>query len=481
MKKRLFFVFCFLAYSICQQTILAQQTIDTQQAMSNPNYLVTPGDMYRLSYAVGTTKIDYTIAVDISYRVRISNLAIINVRGMTFSAFKNEAERIVSKNYPLSAVQLAMISPARFSVIVKGEVKTTTEVPCWALTRLSAVVTPLLTQYSSIRDVSITSVTGETKNYDIFKAANEGALTEDPYLRPGDIITIQKLQRSVVLKGAVRRPGTYQLLENENLETLINLYGKGFTDSANLAGIKINHAITTEETDANAEFADWSEQAQDVALKNRDTIIVLDKEDSHQVVYFEGAFSFKNSSLVSGDKISDSIIPVQFTRGDTLASAIRERRTWFGQYTDTAAAYLLRENKRIPIELNKILYDIEYQCPIELQAGDRLIVPILVQQVTVSGAVMRPGRYPYAPGRTWSYYIGLAGGFDTNRNTGSAVIIRDIYGKKQDKKTPIMPETEIYAKSNSFLYNFSLYAPIITVSATVVTAVIAVLTFVYKK
>ena len=108
-------------------------------------------------------------------------------------------------------------------------------------------------------------------------------------------------------------------------------------------------------------------------------------------------------------------------------------------------------------------------------------MPEIKQTVTVTGAVVTPGVYPYTPGRTFEYYIALAGGFDYERNARGAVLITDVYGKKLPKDAAIGPNTLITAKSNAFMYNFNIYAPLITVTATVVTATIAILTFIYKK
>ncbi|MDR2398536.1 MAG: ligand-binding protein, partial [Spirochaetaceae bacterium] len=71
-------------------------------------------------------------------------------------------------------------------------------------------------------------------------------------------------------------------------------------------------------------------------------------------------------------------------------------------------------------------------------------------------------RYPYIPDRSWDYYIALAGGFNVDKNTRSSVIIQDLSGRQLSKSDVITPESIITAKTNSFLYYFNQYAPIIT-------------------
>ena len=89
--------------------------------------------------------------------------------------------------------------------------------------------------------------------------------------------------------------------------------------------------------------------------------------------------------------------------------------------------------------------------------------------------MINPGRYPYIPDRTWEYYVGLAGGFINEKNSGEAVTIRDINGKKMRKTDPVTPETTITASVNSFTYYFGLYAPVITTVLSAVSTTVTIL------
>jgi protein involved in polysaccharide export with SLBB domain len=46
------------------------------------------------------------------------------------------------------------------------------------------------------------------------------------------VATLQRQERLITIKGAVRRPGTYNLAPDENLKDLIEVYGDGFTPRA---------------------------------------------------------------------------------------------------------------------------------------------------------------------------------------------------------------------------------------------------------
>jgi protein involved in polysaccharide export with SLBB domain len=222
---------------------------NAQLALSTLDYPVTAGDIYALTYMAGPQAVNYTITVDTSYRIRVSNLAVINAAGKTYNELKTQVESVVTTNYPLSGVQFVLQTPAVFKVRVKGEVQIAAELSAWALVRLSSLLR-YATSYASLRRVSVSSSSGVTRTYDLYKA-RMGDLDQDPYLRPNDVITFSRVQRQVTLSGAVERPGTYQLLAEEHLKDLIDTYGNGFMPSADKARMVLLRYTTSQSSSGN--------------------------------------------------------------------------------------------------------------------------------------------------------------------------------------------------------------------------------------
>jgi protein involved in polysaccharide export with SLBB domain len=734
-------------------------TRNAQLARSNPDYLVTAGDIYTLAYTANGVAITYRITVDSSYRIRISNLGVLNAAGRTFRQLKTDAETIVSNNYPLSGVQLVLNQPGIFRVFVNGEVQAATEVSTWALARLSSL-TGHMTAYASFRNVTVTSGNGQVKTYDLFKAERLGDLSQNPYLRPDDVITfnrfdrrvtingsverpgvyqlltgehlkdlietyangftpladktrmkliryigsgsisgdrmllketdiggnyilrnydvvtipsitetrpvatVDRLERKITLVGAVRRPGTYDLLPNENLRDLIEIYGDGFIPLADKTRIELvryvgggsisGDKLLLKESDVNANYrlehfdkvtipdirelrpvatvdrlerritlegavrrpgtyellphenlrdlievygdsftplADTTRMEliryvgggsvsgdkiifteEDIKnnypLENYDRIVIPDITSQRPVatidrierlitldgavrrpgtynmlpgehlrdlieVYGDGlspladptrmeVIRYVNSDSPSGDKIRieetaiadnfllenydtvfvPSIVQlrpvffiegaikntnenvsgpsssfrevVNFNKGETYSAVVRRNTRWFTEESDTQNAYIERSAERIPINLNRILYDVNFRNEMLIEENDVLIVPFRQYFITVAGAVMIPGRYPYIPDRNWEYYVSLAGGFIPDRNLSGSIKIQDMDGKILKKTDIISPETTITARTNHWLYYFNQLAPIITTLLSIATTVISV-------
>ncbi|GHV39538.1 hypothetical protein AGMMS49546_11770 [Spirochaetia bacterium] len=216
----------------------------TQIAISSPSYPVTSGDVYSLTYAIGTTPVSYNITVDYSYRIRVANLGIINVAGKTYRQLKQDVETIVTNNYPLSGVQLVMLRPGFFNVYIKGEVLKAEERTTWAMGRLSSLLDGMFSMHSSRRNITVTSIDGKVKIYDLFKAQSFGDLSQDPCLRPGDIITINHLDRMVSIFGEVGRSEFYELLPGENIRELIS-FANGYTSRADTGKVEITRYTET--------------------------------------------------------------------------------------------------------------------------------------------------------------------------------------------------------------------------------------------
>ena len=724
---------------------------DAQIAMSSPDYSVTAGDIYTLAFAVNNTPVTYVISVDTSYKIRVANLTVIDAAGKTFLQLKRLVEQIVTENYHLSGVQFILTTPAVFKITINGEVNQTEIKPAWALSRLSTVIPNSLTPYSSTRNVIITSASKKSTTYDLFKASRFGDLSQDPYVRPGDVITINRLERKVTITGAVERPGTYELLKGENLEQLVNYYGGGLTSMADTDRISLNRALTasadsggekvyltakdisadytlldmdsitietkssllpymmiegiivtenkqtadTADTKApntylkqavkflpNDNYADlvrshsylfneysdlehayiirntrkimlnleqivydplfkseytvqsgdrlivpfqqaltkihvegevsasfekeawplirlsallngngiltpysstrnvqittidgattaydlfkasrFGDLSQDPYVRAGSTVTVqrmsrkitlkgaverpgtyelLDGENLKELVdyYGNGLAELADTSRIEltrliddqalpGKKIylnkhsiednyplvcydsvyigsytelkpvmfiegalylntnkqnldesttpeSSAHVAISFQSGENYAFLIRRNATMFSAVSDIKNAYIIRKGKEIPLDVSKILYDASYYSEETVQPYDTLMIPFKQSFVSVAGAVNTPGRYPYIPGRSWDYYIGLAGGFLTDKNFNQTVSIKDLHGKKMSKHDPITPETTITAATNSVTYYVTKYAPLATTMLSIATTILTI-------
>jgi len=445
-----------------------------QLALSAPDYPVTSGDVYTLAYLANATPVEYTITVDSTYRVRISNLAVINAAGRTYNQLKTQVESIVLNNYPLSGVQFVLKEPAQFKVYLNGEVTGSREIIAWPLMRLSSIVGANRTAFSSTRDVTVTSPNGQQKTCDLFKADRFGDLSQNPYIRPEDRIVINHVERVVTLGGSVERPGTYQLLPGENIKELVDYYGNGFLQIADTSRMELMRYVESGHESGDKIFLSKTDIENNYPLQHLDSLYVPDITDLNPVMFVEGAVQNNDAEEGGAALATSNRLIIRFYYGENYASLVQRNKGWFTAISDTRNAYVIRGGERIMMNLNPMLYDSGYRSEYYVEHEDVLIVPFRQYFVTVAGAVGNPGRYPYIPDRDWEYYIAMAGGFDLAKNAKERVVIRDMAGKRMGKGDKITPETIITANTGSFLYNFNQVAPVVTTVLSIATTLISV-------
>jgi len=358
-------------------------------------------------------------------------------------------------------------------VFVTGEVTKSSWVGITGLTRLQDAVTPLFTRYSSIRDVKVKSADGYEKTFDLFKAERYGDLSQDPFLRPGDEIRISSLTNLVTIQGEVKRPGTYQLLPGEGLKELVSVYADGFTEKANTSRLTLLHYLSESSPVGEKLQFDYT-KFPDMELRLYDVVTVPSLQELLPVAWFEGAvgLSSTGASPETSQRSAYTFVP-----GETVSQAALANRKLFSAVSDLASAYIIHtDGTQTAVNLAKFIYDYDLTNDIQLRANDIIIVPFRQFFVTVSGAVQFPGRYPYIPNRTWEYYIGLAGGFDTDKNSGQKITIYDVKSQKVAiAGREIQPEDNIVAESNSFTYGMMKVSSIISTVLSLTVLIINLL------
>jgi polysaccharide export outer membrane protein len=346
------------------------------------------------------------------------------------------------------------------------------------------VIGDLVTPYSSTREVTVTGPEGNKTTYDLFLSTRFGDMSQNPYIQSGDTVTVNRIDRKVTISGAVERPGTYELLKGENLKDLVEKYGGGLAPLADSSRMEL-YRITDEKNSGKQYYLSAKDIADNTALICYDSVKVCSYTDLQSAMFIEGAVSI---GTVATNLETSSRITVTFHEGENYASLVRRMKTIFSASSDTTKAYIIRtvkaegkgdeaayEQKKIPINLDEILYDASFYSTEYVHKDDTLLVPFRQFFVTVAGAVNSPGRFPYIPDRTWDYYVALAGGIDSSRNSLDAVDIVDVVGKRHDKSEVIEPEVIITVKENSLLYKWNKVSGSITSILSIIATVLSII------
>ena len=422
-----------------------------QLAISSEDYPATPGDVYRLSYRQADTPVTMDLLVESNHIINMKVFGSLDVSGMTFTALKKIVEKAVTAAYPRSMPSLAIFSLGIFQVSLKGETSQSQSIVAWGLSKLSQIVESRRGPYASVRNIRVISRDGKERVYDLFKAYRLGAVAEDPNVQPGDTIVLSTSQRSVEIKGEVRRPGTYELLANEQLRELVESYGDGLTGISDVSRIRI---MRTAGEQARILYVSLAEgYAQGTRLEFGDVVTIPSLAESLPIVSFEGAVLLQPASTSGASRAAESSsgsppeyhrITYTFVEGETLSDALRTLRDSFATLADLSSATVIREGTPEPIvvDLRELLEKSVSASDLALEPNDRIVIPYYRFSVFVSGAVKDPGTYPYAPGKTYHYYVTLAGG--SSQDAPDKVYITDVSGNMRDSTEAIRSEDRIF-------------------------------------
>jgi protein involved in polysaccharide export with SLBB domain len=260
-------------------------------------------------------------------------------------------------------------------------------------------------------------------------------------LRPEDEVIIQTLfdmreEFTVLIEGAVREIGEYPFRDNMTLEDLI-LKANGFRESASEARIEVFRRIIGEPTPVRrgnrlaetfvfevSRNLSMKETDKQFKLQPFDQVYVRHKPDYHvqQNVTIEGEVMYPGTYTLANrnERISDLIrragglTQEAYPEGATLIRDIGQLErvevdfiSGFGEIMDSND----QQENFVGINLPRILSRPGSVDDIFLREGDVIRVPLELQTIKVSGAVLREVEVRHREGRNLKYYVNRSGGF----------------------------------------------------------------------
>ena len=269
--------------------------------------------------------------------------------------------------------------------------------------------------------------------------------------------------QTVSVSGAVRAPGTYPLLAGATVEILINAAG-GLTDSAFLEAAELRRLTERSDGQVAASYRDVNlakgRGGNTITLQSRDHLTIRDipnwsPTDSIMVtgeVKFPGEYRIRRGETLSevieragGFTENASPESAVFTR-EAVAALEAERAAKFAQDIQTTfATRLLTEettnqgmaeisqivSSLLAVEgAGRLLIDLpaamsgDLNADLEVEDGDRIVIPVLSNTVSVVGEVKRQGTHSFQGEFTLDDYIDLSAGFTRRADEGGIYIIK---------------------------------------------------------
>ena len=284
--------------------------------------------------------------------------------------------------------------------------------------------------------------------------------------------------RTLTINGEVIFPGTYEYAEKMTIEDLI-LQAGGLTDAASTVKVDVTRRLRDPEAMTStmevAKTYSFSlkpnfeyDGDQSFTLEPFDVVSVRKSpvyQNPIQVrvegeIAFEGRYSLeqKNQRLSDVVKAAGGVVPGAYVRGARLIRTMNEdelarRDEMIRMARQSASAstkdslsleqLALETTYTVGIHLDEALANPGCDEDVELQEGDRLVIPRYNRTVRISGDILKPNTVAFKEKKNYKYYIEQAGGYGKRARKSHTYILYQNGTIAKASKGDIEPGCEV--------------------------------------
>ncbi len=419
---------------------------NSDRILPSPNYILGTGD--RISITIwGASEFSNEFTLDVFGNITPSLVGRINLKGKTFEQAEQIVKARFGKVYNLSSskIALSLTYSKVISVNIVGEVKNpgTYSTPSINSAFNLLSLAKGTTKYGSVRDIEIRRDGRIISTLDLYEFLVSPSKYSNTFLQDGDFIVVKRQKGVVRLDGEVKRPGLYEIKNNEQLTSIIEIAG-GFDvfadkESVNIIGVDKGKLLFK-----SFDFQTIKENK--LALKDGDIVKILRVPNLvHGMVEVKGAINVPGEyQFESGMKISDLV---------ELANGIN-RNSYLKQ------AQLIRQNENleetiIQVNLNSIINNPGSTANIELKEFDILNVfnksEFNSQYIVIgTGALKKTGEIDFKEGLELNDLILELNGFKKEADLDKIEVERVLFSKKDSANAYVQIINLTYPADSNF-------------------------------
>ena len=459
--------------------------ISQDREVDPETYIVGPADVMQL-YIWGEFDLSYMLQVDPLGNVIVPTIGAFEVSGMFLADAKERILAAARSKYPGVDITLTLASMRFFTAYVTGAVLQEGSYTVHPTTRVSDMieraggftdelrgttfrdevggkqvtrVRQIVDQTTGRRSIKLIHRDGTSDFVDLDMFLSTGDISNNPYVRMGDVVHVSYRDKAVFIFGAVNQEGEMEYRSGDTLDDLVNL-AKGLRREAPLIRVELwrfregSEDVDFIELGSNEEGKDGFvyEDISDFPLQPNDMVFIRSRARWQQrptaMVYgevqyqgryriFPGITRIKDVvEMAGGLKEEASLIGAKVirtkmrTRIDPELERLRTLRavTGLADMSDEDKAYLKtkgREEKgRAAVDFERLFTEDDQEQNILLESGDVIFIPGRRRTISVSGQVKKPGLIDFEPERQVRYYLEKAGGYTYDADKGGARLIR---------------------------------------------------------
>jgi protein involved in polysaccharide export with SLBB domain len=428
--------------------------VETTEGSINPNeYFVGPGDNIFISIS-GLQEIVYTLNVNQEGWAYIPQVGAVDLNNNTLAEAKTELEESIRRYYKDVTIFISLVGFKQIRVSLIGDVTKPSNFILSANSRLMDLISISagLNSGADIRNIKIISREETVNLYDLLSFLRFGNLDNNPLLREGDIVLLDKSDKTIHITGEVKYPGIYEFVENESVYDLIQMAG-GFLNKAKKDTIEVVRFDETGDYQKSHFYNLESLERNEIVLHNKDHVMVRVRPEFmiELFVKVEGFIRYPGFYMIEKNKTTLSEIISKaggLLDNGSYTEATLSRKLNVSIYdpeferlkviprvdmSDDEYAYFKAKSReragRVVVDFYDLLVNGNKNEDVTLYQDDLIHVPEKKNYITLLGQVVNPGNIKFDPNLTVDDYINIAGGFGWRALENDVIVIKSLTGE----------------------------------------------------
>ena len=434
------------------------------------NYILAPDDQLIID-VYGVNEKQQTVKISPEGIIRLDYVGQIFLNGLTIEEATNRIRAKLSTVHPgissgKTKLTVSLGSIRSIKVTILGEAA---KPGTYTLSSLATVFNALYesggpSPSGSFREIELVRNSKVVQKIDIYNFLLKGDQSQNVRLEDMDVIRIPIVKTKVSISGAVKRQGIFEMLNEENFQKLLE-YAGGFKDDAYKSLIKAER------------FTDKEKKILDIQATNFKNFELVSGDVFEVTSILD---RYENKVTISGSVFRPGVFAL--TEGMTIKDLIQKAEGFKEDvYLNKALITRYREDRIKEIISIDLLKLENPKNNIKLQKDEELSIASIFDfkdtyNVSVTGAVRKPGNFPYLENITLKDAIQLAGGLKDDIYTDMAVLTR----RKKDRTSEVLlfsldsvlnhslnidlkPEDQVYISSISEMenkYNITVFGEV---------------------
>lgn len=464
-------------------------------------YRLGPGDVVGVS-VFGEQSLYSSVQVSPEGTIVIPNVGVATVLGLRLDEAEARVRTLVARLYRVQEVRLTLETVRAFRVSLTGDVDQRGVRSANAASRATELLGAMNGMRAWRRNVMLRRVNGDSLRLDFARFALTGDLTRNPTLREGDELFVPVADRTVTLHGPFAFPGVYEYVAGESLADLVQLAnaGQGFRSEA-AATVRLSRYREGERRDlielSREEVTGARGRA--LVLQPFDVVFVAARANvrSEGIAEVRGQVRFPGTYPIRADtttvreliELAGGLTPYSSVALATLERMPANRSRAIRELEVRPDSSLDREERQarniaaqnisgtfVVVDFSSLMSADSASANPVLQNGDVLTIPTRRDEVTVLGAVVRPGIVRYRPGMRARDYVESAGGYSRRADRSETSVVKAAAGNRlaADEAGEPGPGDQIvvpFKVSRTLLERLQLVSGVVsTISGIVLTA-----------